>query len=85
MGNPLERKKDITGRTFEALAVLLEEHYGRSNGEDLHNYATLWDTLLDALKGNTLDRDMFDGVYIRLAQEREKERDEALRSNYNLS
>lgn len=62
-------KTDITARTFEALAVLLEEQYGRSDGEYLGNYAALWDTLLDALKHDTLDRDQFDAVYIRLAQE----------------
>jgi len=61
--------KDVTARTFEALAVLLEENYGRSNGEDLSNYAHLWDILLDALKHDTLDRDLFDTVYIRLARE----------------
>lgn len=64
--------RDITTNTFEALGVLLEEHYGRHNGDPTTttNYANLWDTLLDALKGDTLDRDQFDEVYIRLAQER---------------
>lgn len=68
--------RDITTNTFEALGTLLEEHYGRfadNNPKDLsnlRNYATLWDTLLDALKGDSIDRDLFDEVYIRLEQER---------------
>ena len=62
-------KPDTTTRTLQALGHLLEDNYGRYEGDQLmrDNFATLWDTLLDALKGGTLDREMLDAEYIKIA------------------
>lgn len=67
---------DTTEATFRALGKLLRDNYGTCNGreKDYRNYATLWDTLLDALEGNDIDRDLFDAEYIKQAQDRDLDR-----------
>lgn len=62
-------KPDVTARTLQALGHLLEDNYGRYEDDQTmaRNYATLWDTVLDALKGGTLDREMLDAEYIKIA------------------
>lgn len=66
---------DTTEATLKALGTLLRDNYGTYDGEkDAVNYATLWNTLLDALEGGTLDREMLDAVYIKQAQDRDLDR-----------
>lgn len=66
---------------FQALGNVLEQHYGRyeantNSNVDAVNYAILWNTLLDALQQNTLDTFDIDQEYIRIVQERDRERAE---------
>lgn len=63
--------ESIQSRSFRALGKVLREHYGTfadSPISDARNYATLWDTLLDALEHDTIDHTDIDRAYITLTQ-----------------
>lgn len=61
--------------TFEALGNVLEQHYGKFDGDnDAVNYATLWNTLLDALQSGTLLTEDIDAEYMRIVQARDRGR-----------
>lgn len=56
----MPNKPPTTTEVLDALSRMLNDHYGKSNGTHLANYATLWDTLLDSMAWNTIDREMLD-------------------------
>ena len=62
--------------TFQALGNVLEQHYGKFDGDnDAVNYATLWNTLLDSLQQGTIATEDIDAEYIRIVQARDVNRD----------